>query len=56
MKEKPLTKKSHRRYKAKPLSKEQIVRLPAYKLVGLFRSGIGNLAEQHHYYLYGLKD
>ena len=56
MKEKSLTRKYHRRHKAKPLSTEQIVRLPAYKIVGLFKSGAANLAEQHHYYLYGLKD
>jgi len=56
MKEKSPTRKTHRRHKLTPLPKEKIVQLPAYKIVGLFKSGLGNLAEQHHYYLYGLKD
>jgi len=56
MKKEPSSKKPRTRQTEKPLSKEAVVRHPAYKIVGLFRSGMGTLSEQHHYYLYGLKD
>jgi hypothetical protein len=56
MKKAPSFKKRPTKRIERPLSKEAVVRHPAYKIVGLFRSGMGTLSEQHHYYLYGLKD
>ena len=56
MKKKTQSKKLPPHQIQKPLSKKAIVHLSAYKIVSLFRSGNGALAEQHDAILYGLKD
>ena len=49
MKKGTLYKKPRSKRIEKRLSKEAVVRHPAYKIVALFKSGVGNLSEQHHY-------
>jgi hypothetical protein len=56
MKKKTPSKKRSPHQAQKPLSKKAITKLSAYKIVGLFKSGDGTLAEQHDSILYGLKD